>query len=130
MLFLICLILSRNLYSTYFKNSPVELTQPDGTNIIAYVTGFQSGGYYDKDFYCEFRYHDKGDYTIIKDESTGEYCWAKQNSDGWLISTGFAIHKHNPKSLGLLPSADDSSERKQERALEERKKRNNLPNSN
>ena len=61
---MICLIISFNLYSSVPRNTPVELQQPDGTFFDAFAT--------------LWRYHDKDNYTMIRDSITGYFCWAEK----------------------------------------------------
>jgi len=94
LLIMICLITSIELYSTNFENIPSKLKQPNGTVIEAFYTGYDPG---------YIRYHDKNDFTMVKDRQTGFFCWAYIDSDGYLASTGLAVHLYNPKDLGLEP---------------------------
>jgi len=109
-LVLICLIISNNLHSSpYEENLPLKVEQPDGTIITVYFTGAKGGYYY------TYRFCDEDNFTILEDNETGVFCWAKQDSDGWLKSTGYAVHLYNPKDLGLKPGESMSKERAEER---------------
>jgi hypothetical protein len=101
---------SVELYSTHFKNSPSSKTQPDGTVIKAFYTGWQNSFTHDGFHMGYVRLHDENDFTIILDEETGFYCWAKQGADGALESTGYPVHLHDPRDLGLEPGEDHSGE--------------------
>jgi hypothetical protein len=101
--------ISSSLHTTRMENSPVELTQPDGTLIQAFITGHRTTGYV-----RYYRYHDEDGYTMIRDEQTRYYCWARQCPDGWLLSTGLPVHLHNPAELGISPGEDNSPSRRQE----------------
>ncbi|MCL2065412.1 MAG: M6 family metalloprotease domain-containing protein, partial [Candidatus Cloacimonetes bacterium] len=50
------------------------------------------------------------------DSRTRFYCWARQGEDGELESTGFPIHLHDPKDLGLEPGETISPERRRLRS--------------
>jgi len=108
-LVLLWLFMTYNLFSIYYYKEPAKLKQPDGTVITVFETGTFN------DVYSSIRIHNEDDYTIIRDENTAVYCWARQGSNGWLESTGFAVHLYNPKTLGLKPREDHSLERKNER---------------
>jgi len=99
------LFVTTNLHSTYVQNRTVWLEQPDGTRYKALASGSSYGG---------GRYHDENNYTIVKEDSTGIYCWGKQDSDGWLKSTGFPVHLYDPKNLDIEPFESDSPERNEE----------------
>jgi len=118
LLALICMVMSHSLYSSSpVKNRYMKLTQPDGTIVPVFITGDASV------YHNNIRIHDENDYTIIRDDNTGVYCWAKQGKDGWLESTGYAIHRSHPEKLGLQPGENISAERRQERREEWMRKR-------
>ncbi|MCL2065473.1 MAG: hypothetical protein FWG98_14030 [Candidatus Cloacimonetes bacterium] len=98
---LICLILTSSLYSHPVRNREIQYEQPDGTILNVFISG-------DEVFML---IHDEEMYTIIRDSRTRFYCWARQGEDGELESTGFPIHLHDPKDLGLEPGETISSER-------------------
>ena len=100
LLTMICLIVSVNLFSTVANNMPVELQQPDGTFFNAFMTGHNRF----------VRYHDKDNYTMIRDKDTGFYCWAIQAPDGSLESTGYNVNLYDPKTLKIKPGEDSTKE--------------------
>ena len=54
------------------------------------------------------------DFTVVYDYKTKYYCWALQNKDGWLESTGYPVHLHNPEQLGLEKNIRMTNERAEE----------------
>ena len=116
---MVCLLISINLYSSYVENHPIELEQPDGTIIKAFVTGSNP-----RDGFNNLRAHNSENYTIIRDKKSYMWCWAKQASDGSLESTGYEVHLYDPKSLGLKPGEDISDEWNRQRYIEREKRRN------
>ena len=117
LLTMICLIISANLYSTRLENVPIELKQPDGTIINAFVTGFST-----VDGYSDGRIHNSEKFTMIQDDVSGKWCWAKQASDGSLESTGYEVYIYDPKTLGIKPGEDISDEFRNQRLIEWRKR--------
>jgi len=66
-----------------------DVTYPDGYNVL-YVDG----------------------YTIILDSLSGYWCYARQNKDGWLESTGLPIHLNTPREAGVKKNEQQSAERR------------------
>ena len=114
---MICLFASINLVgSMYVENHPIDLEQPDGTIIKAFVTGSNP-----RDGVNTLRAHNSENYTIIRDKKSYMWCWAKQASDGSLESTGYEAHLYDPKSLGLKPGEDISDEWLRQKQIEKDK---------
>ena len=97
-----CLFVSGNLFAAYLRNIKRQVEQPDGTIINVFLTGDENFSFL----------HDEERFTIIRDSRTRFYCWARQGEDGELESTGFPIHLHDPKELGLEPGETISPERR------------------
>ena len=102
--FLLCFMITYSLFTVQIENRPTQLWQPDGTIIDAFVSGDA--------FYL--RFHDKDGYTMTRDEKTNIICWARQNKDGLLESTGYPVHLYSPLSIGLQPKEDISLEKQNE----------------
>ena len=109
----VCLFITVNLNSHYVVNNPIELEQPDGTIVKAFITGTPEGGRHN------LRIHNSENYTIVIDSNSHNWCWAKQASDGSLESTGYEVHLHDPKTLNIKPNEDYSDKWRQLRKLEE-----------
>ena len=43
----------------------------------------------------------KDGFTVIYDNDSKNYCWARQSEDGRLESTGYPVHLYDPNELGL-----------------------------
>jgi hypothetical protein len=99
--FFMILLVTESVYASYTEKGPVEVKQPDGTELTIYETGDHRYR----------RYHDENDYTVIKDRKTKFICYAIRGEDGNLKSSGYPIHLHSPQSLGLEPGLRPSPER-------------------
>jgi hypothetical protein len=95
------LLLTLNLHTAPFEKESVKLVQPDKTTIIAFSSGDEYHSWI----------HDKDDYTIIKDEKTQYFCWAKLDQKGELTSTGYPVHQHDPTALGIFPGVNISNDK-------------------
>jgi M6 family metalloprotease-like protein len=93
-------IFSAYLQAAWLDDIPRMVSQPDGTLIDLFVSGDEFHSWA----------HDAAGFTIVKDPSTGFYCWA-MSQDGDLVSTGYPIHIHTPQSLNLRPRENISRER-------------------
>jgi len=87
------------LSAAWIENVPNQLEQPDGTIIDVWYTGDEFHNWA----------HDENKYSIVQDEQTGYWCWAK-SMNGHLVSTSFPTHLYNPESLGLIPGENISKE--------------------
>ena len=129
-LLLLLLFILNRLDSTHRRNVPVEFTQPDRTIVRAFATGWQAPRIQGGVLLGYYRYHDINNFTIIKDEVTGYWCWARQGSDGRLESTGYRFDRYDPKLLNLEPGEDNSPQRRGEILDEQRKRQEqNLKNN-
>jgi M6 family metalloprotease-like protein len=93
---IICLIISFAAgYAAYVENIPQELTQPDGLQIVCFLTGDE----------FHVRLHDADNYTIIQDPATGYYVYARSAGIG-LTATNLIVGRDDPRRSGLIPGAD------------------------
>jgi M6 family metalloprotease-like protein len=93
------LFLTISLYGAWLTNVPDTMTQPDGTKVDVFYSGDEFHNWI----------HDAEEYTMIVDAKSGELCWARE-INGELVSTGYPVHLHTPKSLGLKPRENISAE--------------------
>ena len=107
LLILFILFINVTAYSAYLKNVPVDLKQPDGTVIHSFITGDE----YNR------RVHDKDDYSIIQDPTTGYYVYAIKSGDK-LISSGYVVGRSDPKKLPIEPNLDIPFQQKEEKRRE------------
>jgi len=73
---LFCCTAGSSLLAAPVKDMPLELTQPNGETVLAFVTG---------DEYHR-RAHDKDGFTIIQNTATGYYVYARLEN-GQLVPT-------------------------------------------
>jgi len=85
---LFLLSIAASLSAVWVENVPEVYTQPDGE-----VVEFFSSG----DEYHHWS-NDADGYKIVFDESTGFMCWATLQDDK-LVSSGYPIHLHDPRSI-------------------------------
>ena len=78
------------LNAAWIDNYPLSVTQTDGTEVDVFITGDE----------FHRRVHDGDGFTIIQDDITSEWCWAKLENNN-IVSTGFPIHLYSPMSLNL-----------------------------
>lgn len=95
LLLLAIVLLQVNSFAAYLKFEPVTMKQPDGTVLNLFVTG--------DEFYN--RLHDEGNFTIIRNPSTGWLEYAVLSGDQ-LVSTGLVPGKDDPAMHGLNPGID------------------------
>ena len=69
----------------------IEFTQPDGTRIWLLGRG--------DEFSAVFETLDG--YTVVFDQASRAYCYARRADDGQLVSTGVLAHRGDPAALGL-----------------------------
>lgn len=74
----------------YVENQPFEITQPDGSKYMAYITGDE---YY-------HRVHDAVGYTILLQPKTGYAVYAIPGGDG-IVASGYIVGRDNPATLGI-----------------------------
>ena len=80
-------------FSTWLRDIPLTLTQPNGQIIECFVTGDQ----YSR------RIHDEQGYTILMNESDGFYYYADEDNSGGLIPTDILAGVSDPSRYGLEP---------------------------
>jgi M6 family metalloprotease-like protein len=80
-------------------NYPQTLTQPDGSVIHCFASG------------DEFNHwlHDKGNYTIVRDATTGYFVYAVTENDR-LAPSAHIVGRVDPQSVGLKKGVHDSPE--------------------
>lgn len=93
------LILSNELFAVMANPQPIEIKQPDGTNITIYVKG--------DEFYSW--YEDKYGYTIIKNSQNNFWCYANKNEFGELELSENIVGKFNPLNLNIEKSVKDDN---------------------
>jgi M6 family metalloprotease-like protein len=98
------LIISVGLQAAWLDSIRGQLVQPDDTILEIFFSGDEFHNWV----------HDQNGFTIIQDEKTNYWCWAKvENGD--LVSTGFPVHLHTPESLNLNPRENISTQRYREK---------------
>jgi M6 family metalloprotease-like protein len=88
-------------------NTPVDLTQPDGTILHCFASG---------DEYHNWL-HDMNQYTIIQDPVNGWYTYAIKNGED-VKASSYIVGKSDPQSIGLTPKINVSSELVRQKRLE------------
>jgi hypothetical protein len=91
------------LFGALIMNTPVTLTQPDGTSFECLVSGDEFYNYY----------HDNDGYTIIPD-TNGYYTYAVADN-GLVIPGAYRVGTVNPASVGIEKHVHISSEEYQAR---------------
>ena len=87
----ISIIISINLiFGAYFKNIPIFLTQPDGTNISCLASG--------DEFYHYL--HDENNYTIIQNKIDRYYYYAERNNNT-ITPSNYLVGSVNPLDVGI-----------------------------
>jgi len=71
----------------------LDIVQPDGVEVSIIKSVYREG-------YTEYVY--KRNFAVMLDSLSGYWCYAKQGEDGWLESTGYPIHLHNPANIGII----------------------------
>ncbi|MCL2065644.1 MAG: T9SS type A sorting domain-containing protein [Candidatus Cloacimonetes bacterium] len=94
------------LNAAWLENIPTVLTQPDDTQIEAFLSGDEFHNWA----------HDEDGFTIILDPVTGFWCWAIAE-DGDLVSTGQPIHLVSRETLNISPNENISEDRYKELRL-------------
>lgn len=87
------------LQAAYLEKVPVVLLQPNGDTLHCFATG---------DDYYQWL-HDKDNYTIILDETTGFYVYANVQR-GWLVPTDLIPGVDSPKEV-LSPGLNISTQK-------------------
>ncbi|MCL2064473.1 MAG: hypothetical protein FWG98_08880 [Candidatus Cloacimonetes bacterium] len=67
-----------SLSAAWIEREPIQLVQPNGDRVRAFISGDEFHNWI----------HDAEGFTIVKDNITGQYCWAIIENDE-LISTFF-----------------------------------------
>ncbi len=80
------------LAAAYLSNIPVSISQPDGKVIECLSSG---------DEYHNWL-HDKDNYTIIRNPSTGYYCYAGSGGSQ-VLASNYVVGEGSPVSYGLKP---------------------------
>jgi len=88
------------LNAAFLRDTPYQITQPDGTVIDAFLTGDEFHRWI----------HTADGYTIIQDPVTGYYTWAREEN-GKLVSTGKPIHTTYARSAGVRQNENISEQR-------------------
>ncbi|MFN8416742.1 MAG: M6 family metalloprotease domain-containing protein [Cytophagaceae bacterium] len=96
---LLLFLVSGYSYASYYKALPVTITQPDGKVLAVFVTGNEIHNWY----------HDSLNFTIIKNEATGYFEYAKLNATQEVIPSGYKVGETNPSFVGLMPGINISS---------------------
>ncbi|MFA7056805.1 MAG: M6 family metalloprotease domain-containing protein [Candidatus Cloacimonadales bacterium] len=96
----ILLIASTLLSGAYLTFQPVQLSQPDKTQLDLYASG---------DEYYNWL-HDKEGYTV-KENDQGWYVYLENSPDSELIFTDYIVGKDIPASLNLTPGANIAPEK-------------------
>jgi M6 family metalloprotease-like protein len=95
--------LTGSLLSAPLKNVPLKLVQPDGTILNVFASG--------DEFYNWV--HDKDDFTIVIDKSTGYYVYAvKQNDE--LLPSAYIVGRVNPNFTNLEKGVNYSDKKVRE----------------
>lgn len=90
-LIMFCLMfLAETLQAAYLTNVPVKIKQPNGTEYDVFASG--------DEFYNWI--HDAQGFTIIQDQSTGYYVYAKKEGE-ILLPTSFVYGQSRPELTGL-----------------------------
>ncbi|MCL2065611.1 MAG: M6 family metalloprotease domain-containing protein [Candidatus Cloacimonetes bacterium] len=105
-LFILFMSLFIILNAAWLENIPTVLTQPDETQIEAFLSGDEFHNWA----------HDEDGFTIILDPVTGFWCWAIAE-DGDLVSTGQPIHIVSRETLNISPNENISEDRYRELRL-------------
>lgn len=100
---LIVLCGAMNLFAVYSENFPITVSQPDGTELVCYITG---------DEYYNWL-HDADGYTIVRDSETGYLVYAQLEND-ILIATRYVVGVDDPKKTELTPWINISVEKRTE----------------
>ncbi|MDR0364249.1 MAG: PKD domain-containing protein [Bacteroidales bacterium] len=103
LLFLAWMCLVTNLFGVYSEDFPITVKQPDGTELICYITG---------DEYYNWL-HDADGYTIVRDPETGYLVYAQLENDV-LVATKQVVGIDNPKEAGLTPWTIISAQKRAE----------------
>lgn len=85
-----------------------DFTQPDGTPIRLHGRG---------DEFCA-RFETLDGYTVIFDPAQRAHCFARQEADGGLVSTGVQVQRGDPATLGLAKGAQMSLEARRKMVAE------------
>lgn len=93
------------LNSALIFNQEVTVIQPDGSKLALLASGDEFYNYL----------HDKNGYTIIQDEDTGYYVYARYEQ-GKIGSSGYAVDSINPLDIhiepGIMISREEYAERR------------------
>jgi len=100
-------VITVNIFAFAVLDVPKTAVQPDDTKILLFISGdeFHSWAY---------QVINNEKYTIVKDTTTGYWCWAMLNKKGELTSTRQPVHLSDPRSLRLAPNINISNEKYQE----------------
>ena len=85
-----------------------EFTQPDGTHIQLHGQGDEFSA----------RFETLDGYTVVFDQAQKAYCFAQQDANGQLASTGVQVQRGNPAALGLAKGVRMSDEARKQMVIE------------
>ena len=89
------LFITITAYSAYLRNVPVDLKQTDGNVVHCFISGDE----------FHRRVHDKDNYTIVQNPSTGYYVYALKKDDE-LVPSEYVVGESDPKHLLLESNID------------------------
>jgi M6 family metalloprotease-like protein len=98
------LIFVLSLFGARLMNKPINVTQPDGTNLSILASGDEFHNWL----------HDAGNYTIIQDGNTGWYTYAIRRGDT-VVPSPYIVGQSNPAALGLEAGVNLSPEKLREK---------------
>lgn len=96
-LFLLVLLTGPIVRGAFLRDVPVSVRQPDGTVLACYASG--------DEFYNWL--HDRKGYTIVQDQRTGYYVYARLVDDR-LVGTAAVAGRSDPQAQGIAPYANIS----------------------
>lgn len=96
---LICVCVATSMQAAWLNNMPAPVTQPDGSKLDLLASG---------DEYHNWL-HDSNNFTIIRDKTTGFFCYAQKSGEELIASTAI-VGRDLPSSRGLTPGINISPE--------------------
>ena len=85
-----------------------DFTQPDGTRIRFHGRGDEFSA----------RFETIEGYTVVFDQAQKAYCFARQDADGQLVSSGVQVQLGNPAALGLAKGVQMSDAARKQMVIE------------
>ena len=86
----------------------LDFTQPDGTQIQLHGRGDEFSA----------RFETLAGYTVVFDQAQKAYCFARQDTDGQLVSTGVQVQRGDPTALGLAKGVRMSDAARKQMVIE------------